>query len=68
VALAKLYYFRFKEKQVDCFTYAKVVETKRLAAKERSRAFKAQVTTSACLFYFKKIYKKVYLKKYYFIK
>jgi len=41
VALAKLYYFYSKEKQVNHFIYTKVVETKRLAAEERSRAFKA---------------------------
>jgi len=44
------------------------MEAKRLAAKERSHAFKAQVAALACLFYFKKIYKKVRLKKYCLIK
>jgi len=41
VALSKLYYLYSKEKQVDRLAYAKVIEAKRLAAKERSHAFKA---------------------------
>jgi len=68
VALAKLYYFCSKEKQIDCLTRAKVIKAKRLASKERNRAFKAQIAISAHLFHFKKVYKKIYLKEYYFIK
>jgi len=41
MALFKSYCFYFKEEQVNRLTYAKVVEIKCLAAKERSHAFKA---------------------------
>jgi len=68
VALSKLYCLYSKEKQVDCLTYAKVIEAKHLAAEERSYVFKAQVTALACLLCLKKVYKKVCLKEYYFIK
>jgi len=68
VALFKLYHLYSKEEQVDHFIYAKVVETKRLATVERSHAFEAQIAILVYLFYFKKVYKKIYLKKYRFIK
>jgi len=68
VALSKLYYLYSKEEQVDRLTYARVVEVKRLAAKERSYTFKAWVAALAHLFYLKKVYKKVHLKEYYLIK
>jgi len=68
VALFKLYYLYSKKKQINCLSYAKVVETEYLAAKERSYAFKAQVTTLACLFRLKKVYKKVCLKEYCLVK
>jgi len=68
VALSKLCRLYFKKEQVDCLAYAKVVEAKRLAAEERSCAFKAQVTASACLFCLEKVYKKVCLKEYRLIK
>jgi len=41
VALSKLYYLYFKKEQVDRLTYTKVIKAKYLAAKERSRTFKA---------------------------
>jgi len=68
VALFKLYCFYSKEEQVDRLTYTKVVEAEYLAVEERSRAFKTWVAALACLFYLKKVYKKVYLKEFCFIK
>ena len=68
MALAKLYRFHSKEKQIDRFAYAKVVEVKCLTAKEHSYAFKARIAALARLFYLKKVYKKICLKKYRFIK
>jgi len=68
VALSKLYYLYSKEKQINRLVRAKVIKVKCLTAKECSRAFKAQVTVSARLFYLKKVYKKVRLKEYRLIK
>jgi len=68
VALSKLYCLYSKKEQVNCFTYTRVIEVKRFAAKERSYAFKAQVTALAHLLRLKKVYKKVRLKEYYLIK
>jgi len=68
VALSKLYYLYSKEEQVDYLACTKVVEAKYLTAKECSCAFKAQVAALARLLCFKKVYKKVYLKEFCFIK
>jgi len=68
VALSKLCRLYSKEEQVDRLAHAKVIEAKCLTAEERSRAFKAQVATSARLLYLKKVYKKVRLKEYCLIK
>ena len=67
MALAKLCCFCSKEEQVNRLTYIKVVATKRLAAEERGCAFKAQITISARLLHFKKVYKKIRLKEYYLV-
>jgi len=64
----ELYYFYFKEEQVDCLACARVVEVKCLAAEERSRAFEAQVATLARLLCLKRVHEKVCLKEYHFIK
>jgi len=63
VALIKLNYFYFKEKQINRFTYTKVVKIKRFIIKERNRAFKAQIAILVYLFYFKKVYKKGLFKR-----
>jgi len=68
VALFKLYYLYSKEKQVDRLACARVMETKCLTAKKRSCTFKAWVVALAYLFRLEKVYKKVRLKKYCFIK
>jgi len=64
VALSKLCRLYFKEKQIDCLARARVIKVKRLAAKERSRAFETQVTVLVYLLCLKKVYKKIHLKKY----
>jgi len=63
--LFKLYCLYSKEKQVDHFIYIRVIKTKHFTIEERNYIFKAQVSASIYLFYFKKIYKKIYLKEYY---
>jgi len=67
-ALSKLYYFYFKEEQVNCLAYTRVIEVKYLITEERSYAFEAWVAVSAYLFRLKKVYKKVRLKEYRLIK
>ena len=44
------------------------MEAKYLTIKERNYAFKAYISILVYLLYLKKILKKIYLKKYYFIK
>ena len=63
MALSKLRYFYSKKKQINCLSYAKVIEAKYLAAEERNYTFKAQIVALAYLFYFKKIYKKSLFKR-----